>query len=81
MKTPSISAVKIGGQWTVPYVGDDADQAKAAHNAAVTAGQAEAAFLFIRPSFDRRFKGEPKPAAQPQPKADATPAKAAKGKA
>ena len=81
MKTPSFSAVKIDGKWTVPYVGDDADQAKAAHNAAVNGGQAEAAFLFIRPAPDRRFKGEPKVAVQPQPKADAAPAKAAKGKA
>lgn len=81
MKTPSFSAVKIDGKWTAAYVGEDADKAKAAHNAAVTGGQAEAAFLFIRPNFDRRFKGEPKPAAQPQPKADAAPAKATKSKA
>jgi len=81
MKAPSISAAKIDGKWTVSYIGDDADQAKAAHTAAVNGNHAEAAMLFIRPAPDRRFRAQPKAPAQPQPKADAAPAKATKGKA
>lgn len=81
MKTPSLTAVQIGGKWTVPYIGDDAGPAKDAYSAAVNGTEAEAAILFIRPGFERRWKAEVKPSV-PAPAAPALkPAKATKKEA
>jgi hypothetical protein len=73
MKTPSLVAVQINGKWTVPYIGDDAGPAKEGYSAAVNGGQAQAAFLFIRPDFLRRWKAGGKTTSQPQAGAESTP--------
>lgn len=80
MKTPSLVAVQINGKWTVPYIGDDAGPAKDGYAAAINGGQAEAAFLIIRPDFQRRWKGGLKTPIKPQPESEPKVSKAAKTK-
>jgi hypothetical protein len=80
MKTPSLVAVQINGKWTVPYIGDDAVPAKEGYTAAINGGQAEAAFLIIRPDFQRRWKAGLKPANKLQVESEAKPSKAIKAK-
>lgn len=67
----------VDGQWTVPHIGMDAAEAKDRFRAIRDAGTADAAFLFVRPQYERRWKRD---AAQPaeavaQPEVESKPAK------
>lgn len=77
MKSPSITAVLKNGQWTAAYIGEDAGKAKEAYTSAVNAN-ADGAMLFIRPGFERRFKGEPQSQVKAEAKTDEPKRKAAK---
>lgn len=75
MKAPSFTAIFKDNAWTCAYVGDDAGKAKDAFKQAIDANSG-GAMLFIRPSFTRRFRGQPLPSPIEPKQAEQAPADA-----